>query len=149
TCHPLRSLLLNRGIGLPHCGSMARFNAGAFTPVHVHSSPLGPVVVPERVVPTSFPTNTISSRPPSSPSGDTNLSWPLTISALGSGRAFPQRLTNSAFSCPSSCFSSSQEGYSRSGAFRVRSQRPKNGSTDSGGVAPTFLLDSLYPAHLP
>ena len=52
---------------------------------------------------------------------------PSETSTLGSGRAFPQRPVNCALNWPPSSLTSSQEGCSPSGAFKVRSQRPRNG----------------------
>src|SRR5579864_7321516 len=67
----------------------------------------------------------------SSSFGETNVRVPFEISTLGSGRAFPQRLTICARNCPFSCWISNHEGYSRSGAFSVRSHRPRNALTDA------------------
>src|SRR5438445_292080 len=112
--HPVKSLPLNNGIGLPH-----------FQVV-----PFGPFTVPDRIFPTSVPSKTMSSVRSNSSLGETKVRRPLEISTLGSGLALPQRPTISAFNCPPSWRSSSQEGYSRSGAFSVKSQRPRKKSTD-------------------
>src|SRR6266849_10518331 len=129
--HPVRSFPLNKGIGFPHFGALSRFRAGALWPVHCQGVPSGPVVVPDNILPMSVPSKTISSRRSSSSLGETKVRRPFERAILGSGRAFPQRLTIWAFSCPSSWRSSNQEGYSRSGAFSVKSQRPRKPSTDS------------------
>src|ERR1700676_5306794 len=129
--HPVRSLPLNKGIGLPHFDEPFGFSAGAFTPVHCHSVPSGPVVVPERILPRSVPSKTISSGRSSSSFGETKVRRPFESSTLGSGLACPPRLTIWAFNWPPSWRSSNHEGYSRSGAFSVKSQRPRKSSTDS------------------
>src|SRR6266481_1189522 len=129
--HPLISFPLNNGIGFPHFGRLFTFNAGALRPPHCQVVPSGPVVVPDRVAfLTKVPSKTISSARSSSSLGDTNVRRPFDSSTLGSGLAFPQRLTIWAFNCPPSRRSSNHEGYSRSGAFNVKSQRPRKGSTD-------------------
>src|SRR5713226_10408653 len=128
----------------PHSGAVALFRAGALWPVHCHVVPFGPVVVPDRMFPTSVPSKTISSGRSSSSLGETKVRWPLESSTLGRGRAFPQRLTIRAFNCPPSSQSSSHEGYTRSGAFSVKSQRPRKASTPSAdGEEDTF---SAFPA---
>src|SRR5437899_3434727 len=99
--------------------------------MHCHGVPSGAVVVPERVFPNSFLSNTISSFRASSSFGEMNVRVPFKSSILGRGRACPQRLTIRALNTPSSCRISNHEGYSRSGAFRVRSQRPRKGLTDT------------------
>src|SRR5579864_1654169 len=129
--HPVRSFPLNNWIALPHFGALVLCRVGALRPVHCHGVPSCPVVVPERVLPTSLPTKTMSSFRSSSSFGETNVRLPFEISILGSGRAFPQRLTICARNCPSSCWISNHEGYSRSGAFSVRSHRPKKALTDA------------------
>src|SRR5579864_5212889 len=129
--HPVRSFPLNNWIALPHFGALVLCRVGALRPVHCHGVPSCPVVVPERVLPTSLPTKTMSSFRSSSSFGETNVRVPFEISTLGSGRAFPQRLTICARNCPFSCWISNHEGYSRSGAFSVRSQRPKKALTDT------------------
>src|SRR5437899_9830916 len=128
--HPVKSLPLNNGIGLPHFGSLFLFSDGAFCPVHFQVVPFGPFTVPDRISRTSVPSNTMSSGRSSSSLGETKARWPLEISTLGSDLALPQRPTISAFNCPLSWRSSSHEGYSRSGAFSVKSQRPRKDSTD-------------------
>src|SRR6266481_6533101 len=128
--HPVKSLPLNSGIGLSHFGSLLLFSDGAFCPVHFQIVPFGPFTVPARIFPTSVPSKTMSSGRSSSSFGETKMRWPLKISTLGSGLALPQPPTRSAFSCPPSWRSSSHEGYSRSAACSVRSQRPRKGSTD-------------------
>src|SRR6266481_1428164 len=128
--HPVKSLPLNSGIGLPHFGSLLLFSDGAFCPVHFQIVPFGPFTVPARIFPTSVPSKTMSSGRSSSSFGETKMRWPLKISTLGSALALPQRPTISAFNCPLSWRSSSHEGYSRSGAFSVKSQRPRKDSTD-------------------
>src|SRR6266478_2504252 len=128
--HPVKSLPLNNGIGLPHFGALLLFSDGAFWPVHFQVVPFGPFTVPDRIFPTSVPSKTMSSGRSSSSLGETKVRWPFEISTLGSGLALPQRPTISAFNCPPSWRSSSHEGYSRSAAFSVKSQRPRKGSTD-------------------
>src|SRR5467141_3856362 len=101
--HPVRSFPLNKGIGFPHFGALFLFKAGALWPVHCQVVPSGPVVVPDRVVfLTSVPSKTISSARSSSSLGETNVRRPFDSSTLGSGLAFPQRLTIWAFNCPPS-----------------------------------------------
>src|SRR5690348_12251257 len=124
--HPARSFPLKSGTGAAQVGAELRFSEGARLPVHCQVLPSGPFRVPERVFPVSLPSNTRSLLLSSSSFGDTNLSRPPEISTLGSGRALPQRPTISALSWPFSSRNSSQEGYSRLGAFRVKSQRPRN-----------------------
>src|SRR5882672_8402790 len=129
--HPARSFPLNNWMGFPHSGTALLFRAGALWPVHCHVVvPFGPVVVPDRMLPTSVPSKTISSGRSSSSLGETKVRWPFEDSTLGSGLALPQRLTIWAFNCPPSWRSSNHEGYSRSGAFNVKSQRPRKASTD-------------------
>src|SRR6516225_5741496 len=123
--HPVRSLPLNNGTGVPQTGAFARFNDGARFPVHDQSFPSGAATVPESVSPVSAPSNTMSRFASSSSLGETNVRCPADTSILGSGRAFPQRPTICAANFPSVSLISNQEGYSRSGAFRVRSQRPR------------------------
>src|SRR6059058_2152819 len=101
--HPVRSLPLNNWTGFPHFGSAARFKDGARCPVHFHGVPSGPVVLPDKVLPASVPSKTMSSLRSSSAFGETNLRRPLVILISGSGRAFPQRPTNCALSSPFSC----------------------------------------------
>src|ERR1700674_1119339 len=100
--HPVRSFPLNNGIGFPQFGTLFLFKAGALWPVHCQAVPFGPVVVPDRVFPTSVPSKTISSGRSSSSLGETNVRWPFDSSTLGSGLAFPQRLSIWAFNCPHS-----------------------------------------------
>src|SRR6266851_8563023 len=133
-CQPVRSFPLNNEIGFPHFGTPVLCNGGALRPVHRHGVPSGPVVVPDRVLPTSLPSKSISFFRSSSSLGEIKETAPFQRSIFGSGRAFPQRLTICALNCPPSCRISNHEGYSRSGAFRVRSQRPRKGVTDT--VAP-------------
>src|SRR5467141_374456 len=128
--HPVKSLPLNKGIGLPHFGALLLFSDGAFWPVHFQVVPFGPFTVPDRIFPTSVPSKTMSSGRSSSSLGETKVRCPFEISTLGSGLALPQRPTISAFNCPPSWRSSSHEGYSRSGAFSVKSQRPRKDSMD-------------------
>src|SRR6266576_119311 len=130
--HPVRSFPLNKEIGFPDFGALSRFRAGALWPVHCQGVPSGPVVVPDSVFPMSVPSKTISSGRSSSSLGETKVRRPFERSTLGSARAFPQRLTMRAFNCPLSWRSSNHEGYSRSGACSVKSQRPRKALTDSG-----------------
>src|SRR6267378_1408610 len=123
--HPLRSLPLNKEVGFPHFGSIFLFKSGALSPVHCHGVPSCPVVVPTNVVPDSLPSKTMSSFLSSSSLGETNVRRPFETSTFGRGRACPQRLTSRALSCPPSRVISSHEGDSRTGVFRVRSQRPR------------------------
>src|SRR6266705_262530 len=88
---PVRCFPLSREIGFPHLGSPFRRRSGALTADHVQFAPLGPVSVPERAFPSSFPTKIRSFDEPSSSLGETKVIWPLEISTLGSGRAFPHR----------------------------------------------------------
>src|ERR1700730_12220523 len=129
--HPVRSFPLNNGIGFPQLGVLLFFRTGALWPVYCQVFPSGPVVVPDSVFPTSVPSKIISLGLASSSLGETKVSRPSDSSTLGSGLAFPQRPTISAFNCPPSWRSSNQEGYSRSGAFSVKSQRSRKASTDS------------------
>src|ERR1700730_10338513 len=129
--HPVKSFPLNNGIGFPDFGAVNSCRAGALWPIHCQVVPFGPVVLPDSVFPTSVPSKVISSGRSSSSLGETKVSRPFDSSTLGSGRAFPQRPTIWAFNCPPSRRSSSHEGYSRSGAFSVKSQRPRKASTDS------------------
>src|ERR1035437_4713719 len=132
--HPVRSFPLNSDTGFPHLGVPFLWRSGAGTPDHVHGPPFGPVTDPERVFPFSFPTKTQSAGVSSSSLGETKVTWPSEISTLGRGRAFPQRPTICAASFPSSSRISSHEGYSRSGAFRIRSQRPRKGLAAASGT---------------
>src|ERR1700758_5399266 len=111
-CQPVKSLPLKSAIPDSHAGAAERFSDGARRPVQFQVLPSGPFTVPERVLPSSFPSNVRSSFAPSSSFGETNFTCPFEDSAEGSGRAFPQRPTNSALSCPFSARSSSQDGYS-------------------------------------
>src|SRR5271165_1033477 len=123
--HPVRSFPLNSVTGLPHLGLPFLWSSGAGSPDHVQVPPLGPVTDPERVFPFTFPVKIQSAGESSASLGETKAIWPSEISTLGRGRAFPQRPTIWADSFPSSSRISNHEGYSRSGAFKVRSQRPK------------------------
>src|ERR1700730_16328903 len=129
--HPARSFPLNNGIGFPQLGVLFFFRPGALWPVHRQVFPSGPVVVPDSVFPTNVASKIISVGLASSSLGETKVSRPFDSSTLGSGAPFPQRPTMSAFNCPPSWRSSNHEGYSRSGAFSVKSQRPRKASTDS------------------
>src|SRR5450631_1617666 len=131
---PVKSFPLNSDTGFPHFGVFFLWRSGAGTPDQVHGPPFGPVTDPERVLPSGFPTKTQSAGESSSSFGETKVTWPSEISTLGRERAFPQRPTICAASFPSSSRISSHEGYSRSGALRVRSQRPRKGlaATASG-----------------
>src|SRR5712664_4422903 len=142
--HPVKSLPLNNGIGFPHFGDPFLSRAGARWPVHLQLVPSGPVVVPDSIFPTSVPSKTISSGRSSSSLGETKVRWPSDSSTLGSGRAFPQRLTIWAFNCPPSWRSSNHEGYSRSGAFNVKSQRPRKASMESAEGEEELFSD--FPA---
>src|ERR1700676_3569811 len=139
--HPVRSFPLNKGIGSPHFGDFFAARTGARSPVHRHAVPSGPVVVPESIFPTSVPSKIISSRRSSSSLGETKVRWPFDSATLGSGRAFPQRLTICAFNSPLSWRSSSHDGYSRSGAFNVKSQRPRKASTESAEGEGELVFD--------
>src|SRR5580704_15350006 len=139
--HPLRSLLLNNGVGFPHSGALFLLKSGALSPVHCHGVRSGPVVVPTNVSPASLPSKTMSSFLSSSSLGETKVMWPFEISILGSGRACPQRLTIRALSCPSSWVISNHEGYSRSGVFSVKSQRPRNDRADTVVSAESFCSE--------
>src|SRR5450432_2132077 len=130
---PVKSLPLNKVMGFPHFSAFVSFNAGAGRPVNCHGPFFGPLIVPESVLPLTVALKTISSGVSSSALGETKVSCPLEISTLGSGRAFPQRPTICAVSCPFSSRTSSHEGYSRSGAFSVKSQRPRKAAAESGG----------------
>src|SRR5579872_1994597 len=123
--HPLRSLPLKSCVGFPHFGSPFLVNDGAFSPVHCHGVPSGPVVVPTSDFPDNLPSKTMSSFLSSSSLGETNVILPFVISHFGSGRACPHRLTMRALTWPSSCVISNHDGASRTGVFRVRSQRPR------------------------
>src|SRR5579859_6991507 len=136
---PERSFPLNNAMGFPHFGAAVLFRDGARSPVQGHTVPSGPVVVPERRSPPNFASKTMSSLRSSSSLGETNRRWPFVISTFGSGRALPQRPTIWAFNWPFSRVSSSQEGYSRSGAFSVRSQRPRNAVSELSGIAEEVL----------
>src|SRR4029077_1308617 len=98
--HPARSFPSKSCIGFSHVGAPSLFSDGALTPVHVQGVPSGPVVVPVRCLPLSVPSKTISSLRSSSSLGETNFKCPLATSTIGSGRAFPQRLTLIAFGWP-------------------------------------------------
>src|SRR5260370_35672484 len=91
----------------------------------------------------------MSSGRSSSSLGETKVRWPFEISTLGSGLALPPRPTISAFNCPASWRSSSHEGYSRSGAFSVKSQRPRKDSTELSDceeeVFPGFAAHEYSP----
>ena len=63
------------------------------------------------------------------------VSWPAVITTRGNGRAFPPRPTICALSWPPCSEISIQDAYSRSGALRVKSQRPKNDLPAAGGFA--------------
>src|SRR5260370_13584101 len=91
--HPVKSLPLNNGIGLPHFGAPLLFSDGAFCPVHFQVVPFGPFTVPDRIFPASVPSKIISSRRSSSPFRENKVRRPFEISTLGSGLAFPQRPT--------------------------------------------------------
>src|SRR6266436_2681370 len=140
--HPVKSFPLNNGIGFPHFATLFPFSAGALWPVHCQLVPFGPVVVPDSVCPTSVPSKTISSGRPSSSFGETKVRRLFDSTTLGSGRAFPQRPTISAFNCPPSCRISNHEGYSRSGAFNVKSHRPRKASTDGFDGEEELVLGS-------
>src|SRR6202521_2325188 len=142
--HPSRSFPLNNWMDFPHSGAVALFRAGALWPVHCHVVPFGPDVVPDRMFPTSVPSKTISSGRSSSSLGETKVRWPSDSATLGSGLAFPQRLTIWAFNCPPSWRSSNHEGYSRSGALSVKSQRPRKASTESAKGEDELFSD--FPA---
>jgi hypothetical protein len=142
--HPVRSFPLNNCVGVSHFGALFRFRDGALSPVHCHGVPSGPVVVPTSVFPDSLPSKTMSSFLSSSSLGETNVTVPFEISIFGSGRAFPQRLTKRALSCPFSWVISNHEGYSRSGVFRVKSHRPRKGCADVAVSAAFF--GSEYPS---
>src|SRR5580704_17704342 len=129
---PVKSLPLKSAMEAAHLGGLVLLSAGALTPVHCQVLPSGPVSVPERVFPLSVPSKTRSALLSSFSLGETNFKWPFESSTLGSGRAFPQRPTISALSCPFSSRSCSQEGYSWSGAFSVKSQRPRKAASVSG-----------------
>src|SRR5712664_3924316 len=149
--HPVKSLPLNNGIGLPHFGALLLLSNGAFWPVHFQVVPFGAFTVPDRIFPTSLPSKTMSSGWSSSSLGETKVRWPFEISTLGSGLALPQRPTISAFNCPPSWRSSSHEGYSRSGAFSVKSQRPRKDSTDLSDceeeITPEFPAREYTPGE--
>src|SRR4029077_15232659 len=95
-CHPVKSLPLNNSTGLPHFGVPDRFRDGALRPVQVHGLPSGLVVVPVKVPPVRWLGKTMSSSPSSSSLGNKKERMPADISTLGSGRAFPHRLRDSA-----------------------------------------------------
>src|SRR5258706_7165532 len=135
-------------MGFPHFGALSRFRAGALWPVHCQGVPSGPVVVPDNIFPTRVPSKTMSSGRSSSSLGEMKVRRPFERATLGSGRAFPQRLTIWAFSCPPSWRSSNHEGYSRSGAFSVKSQRPRKALTDSRVEVPfaEFAVCGYGPA---
>src|SRR6516164_5474178 len=71
----------------------------------------------------------------SSSLGETNVRWPSVIDTLGSGRALPHRPTICACNLPPSSRNSSHDGYSRSRALSVKSQRPRNAFTESSAFA--------------
>src|SRR6202007_2409490 len=149
--HPLKSFPLNSATGLPHFGGDFLSRDGARSPVHCQVAPLVPLTFPDSVFPLSAPSKTISTGRLSSSFGDTNVNLPFDNSTLGSGREFPHRPTKSAFNCPPSSRSSSHEGYSRSGARNVKSQRPKYAFADSAARAEVsicnFPADKYAPAH--
>src|SRR5882757_11416188 len=101
-------------------------SAGARLPTQCQVVPSGPLTVPVRALPVSFPSKTRSVLLSSSSFGETKVSLPSATSTLGIGRALPQRLVIRALSWPPSSVISIHEGQSRSGAFKVRSQRPRN-----------------------
>src|SRR5580704_12497117 len=127
SCQPVKSFPLKSWIGADQFGGLVLLRASALWPVHCHVLPSGPFVVPDKIFPASVPSKTMSTLLPSSSLGEINFRRPFDSSALGSGRAFPQRPTIWALSCPFSSRSSNQEGYSRSGALSVRSHRPRKG----------------------
>src|SRR2546422_5900188 len=131
--HPVKSLPLNNGIGLPHFGSLFLFSDGAFCPVHFQVVPFGPFTVPDRIFPTSVPSKTMSSGRSSSSLGETKVRRPLEISTLGCGLALPHRPSISAFTCPPSRRSARHKRYRRSGAFLVKSLRPRKKSAHLPG----------------
>src|ERR1700747_572551 len=148
---PLKSFPLNSATGLPpFCGDFLSSD-GARPPVHSQVAPFVPFTFPDSVFPVSKPSNTMSTGKFSSSFGETNVNFPFDNSALGSGRAFPQRPTNSAFNCPPSSRSSSHEGYSRSAARSVKSQRPSYALADSAACIEVpichFPADEYAVAH--
>src|SRR5260370_14410605 len=149
--HPVKSLPLNNGIGLHHFAALLLFRNGAFCPAHFQVVPFGPFTVPDKIFPTSVPSKTMSSGRSSSSLEETKVSRPSESSTFGSGLAFPQRPTMSAFNCPPSWRSSSHDGYSRSAAFRVKSQRPRKDSTDlsdcEGEISPGFPPREYTQGH--
>src|SRR5260370_12950560 len=64
--HPVKSLPLNNGIGLPHFGALLLFSDGAFWPVHFQVVPFVPFTLPYRIFPASVPSTNMSSRRASS-----------------------------------------------------------------------------------
>src|ERR1700743_3915127 len=98
-------------MGLPHVCVPFLSSAGALSPTHCQVFPSGPFTVPDRVLPTSLPSNTMSLLLPSSSFGETKVRVPFEISTLGRGRHFPHRPTIRAFNWPSSCWISSHQGY--------------------------------------
>src|SRR6266436_4237704 len=100
--HPVKSLPLNNGVGLPHFGALLLFSDGASCPVHFQVVPFGPFTVPDRIFPASVPSKTISSGRSSSSFGETKGRRPFEISTLGRCLALPQPPTISAFNCPPS-----------------------------------------------
>src|ERR1700757_687769 len=149
--HPLKSFPLNSATGLPHFGGDFLSRDGARSPVHSQVAPFVPFTFPDNLFPDSDPSNTMSAGKASSSFGETKVNFPFDNSALGSGRAFPQRPTNSAFNWPPSSRSSSHEGYSRSGARSVKSQRPRYALADSAACTEVpichFPADKYAPAH--
>src|SRR6476469_4253519 len=143
---PLKSLPLNRWTGLSHVGVPVFLRDGARCPVHAQLLPSGPFTVPTSCLPASFPSNTRSLLLDSSSFGETNVSLPPVTSTFGRARAFPQRPTICAFSLPPSSDTSSQDGYSRSGAFSVKSQRPRKRLAEAA-VSPS--LEKAWPASTP
>src|SRR5258708_12533227 len=98
--HPVKSLPLNNGIGLPHFGSVLLFSDGAFCPVHFQVVPFGPFTVPDRIFPASVPSKTISSGRSSSSFGETKVRRPFEISTLRRRLALPHPPTISPSNFP-------------------------------------------------
>src|SRR5450432_1069396 len=144
---PVKSFPLNKVMGFPHFGAFVSFNAGAGRPVNFQGPFFGPLIVPARVLPLTVALKTMSAGVSSSALGETKISWPLEISTLGSGRAFPQRPTICAVSFPFSSRTSSHEGYSRSGAFSVKSQRPRKAVGESAGGEDDACAAELGPEY--
>src|SRR5262249_62139847 len=79
---------------------------------------------------------------------ETRVRCPSERPTRGSGRAFAQRPTICAFSWPPSTEGSSHDGYSRSGAFSVRFQRPRNAFSEADALVAAFALVAWeYAAH--